>query len=100
MPKAAKNKKTSEKPAEKKKTNEMKNDEKAQNVPKKISLFMNPLTSGYYLLKILEKYLKSFVFFLLKNWFFCLLVVAIAFVPRNIQGPHQEVNKNMQNKYL
>lgn len=98
MPKAAKNKNTSEKGGEKKHKNEIKKDEQPQNIPKNISLFMNPLTSGYYLLKILEKYLKSFVLFLLKNWVFCILAVSIAFVPRNIKGPHQEVKENLKIK--
>lgn len=64
------------------------NDKKEQ---KGISIFTNPLLSSYYLLKILQKYLKSGISFLLKYWYLCIFFVALAFGPRYIKGPHQEV---------
>lgn len=65
--------------------------EKTQTELKKINLFSNPILSCYYLLKILQRFLKSFFIFLSKYWMVFLLLVAIAFIPRNIQGPHQQV---------
>lgn len=65
-------------------------EKQAEKAPK-ITIFTHPIKALFILSKILFRFLRKCLYYLLNHWLIAFLVVSILLVPRKVPGPHTEV---------